>query len=96
MASKSKLPTILRFWIDPSICLSQRKCEFEAPDLLRARSEAGGPLIISSSPDTPEESLQILNAAWVCPVGALKIEFEDGTVHDSNGKYIAALCKEHG
>jgi ferredoxin len=96
MTSKSKLPTILRFWIDPTICLTQRKCEFEAPDLLQARSEAGGPLIVSPSPNTPEECLQILNAAWVCPVAAFKIEFEDGTVHDSNGKYIRDLCKKHG
>ena len=59
-------------------------------------SEAGGPLIVSQSPNTPEECLQILNAAWVCPVAAFKIEFEDGTVHDSNGTYISEICKEHG
>jgi ferredoxin len=96
MASDPKLPGIARFWIDTDICLDQRKCVAEAPDLLAPRREAGGPSIISSSPDTPEKCLQILNAAWVCPVSAFKIEFEDGSVHDSNGDYIRKLCIEFG
>jgi ferredoxin len=96
MTSQPELPKITRFWIDTNVCLDQRKCVQEAPDLLQDRRESGGPLIVSSSPDTPEKCLQILNAAWVCPVAAFKIEFEDGTVHDSDGDYIRKLCREHG
>jgi len=96
MASESTLPKIARFWIDTNICLDQRKCVAEAPDLLQDRTEAGGPLVVSSTPDSTEKCLQLLNAAWVCPVAAFKIEFEDGTVHDSDGDYIRQLCKEHG
>ena len=87
---------ITRFWIDTNICVDQRKCVLEAPDLLQDRREAGGPFVVSSAPDTPEKCLQVLNAAWVCPVAAFKIELEDGTVHDSSGRYIGQLCKEHG
>lgn len=96
MASESPLPNIARFWIDPNVCLDQRKCVAEAPDMLRDRPEAGGPLIVSTSPDSKQQCLQILNAAWVCPVSAFKIEFEDGSVHDSDGDYIRQLCKQHG
>jgi ferredoxin len=96
MAAESTLPRITKFWIDPNVCLDQRKCVAEAPDLLQDRRESGGPLVVSDAPDTHDKCLQILNAAWVCPVSAFKIQFEDGTVHDGDGDYIRKLCKEHG
>ncbi len=96
MTSDSDLPKIVRFWIDTDSCLDQRKCIHEATDLLQDRPEAGGPHIVSDSPDGSEQTLQILNAAWVCPVAAIKVEFEDGSIHDNNGSYIRELCRKFG
>ncbi len=96
MTSTTDLPKIVRFFIDTNVCLDQRKCVEEAPNLLRDRPESGGPLIVSDTLNTLEDNLQILNAAWVCPVAAFKIEFEDGSVHDTNGSYIRDLCKQFG
>lgn len=89
-------PKIARFWIDPDVCLDQRSCVIEAPDLLHDRPVGGGPLIVSTATDTPGPYLQILNAAWACPVSAINVEFEDGSVHDGTGDYIRSLCEQFG
>ncbi len=94
MGAESGPPKIVRFWIDTNVCLDQRKCIDEATDLLRDRPEAGGPFIVSDTPKGQTQTMQILNAAWVCPVAAIKVEFEDGSVHDNNGSYIRKLCLE--
>ncbi len=96
MVSESTLPKIVRFWIDTEACLDQRKCVHEATALLQDRPEAGGPLILTDAPSSDEQALQVLNAAWVCPVAAIKVEFEDGTVHDNNGSTIRELCRQFG
>jgi ferredoxin len=87
-------PKIARFWIDTDVCLDQRSCVIEAPDLLHERAQAGGPLIASTELDTDAKVLQILNATWACPVSAFRVEFEDGSVHDGTGAYIRNLCEE--
>ncbi len=89
-------PQIKRFWIDTDVCLDQRSCVIEAPDLLADRPAAGGPEIISTDLDTRAKYLQILNAAWACPVSAINVEFEDGSVHDGAGDYIRSLCEAFG
>jgi len=89
-------PKIARFWIDTDVCLDQRSCVIEAPDLLQDRAAAGGPLIVSTALDTDAKVLQILNATWACPVSAFRVEFEDGSVHDGTGDYIRNLCQELG
>jgi ferredoxin len=89
-------PKITRFWIDPDVCLDQRSCVIEAPDLLQDRPMAGGPLIVSTAVDNDSKYLQILNAAWACPVSAINVEFADGSVHDGTGDYIRQLCEEFG
>ena len=95
MSTDSILPTITRFWIDQDVCLDQRKCIHEAPDLLRDRPDSGGPLIVSDRPVGADETLQILSAAWTCPVAAIKVEFGDGSVHDNNGAYIGELFRTY-
>ena len=95
--SPAGLPRIVRFfWVDSGVCLDQRKCIHEAVDLLQDRPEAGGPHIVADAPEGTEQTLQVLNAAWVCPVGAIKVEFEDGSVHDNSGSYIRELCRQYG
>jgi len=89
-------PKIARFWIDTDVCLDQRSCVIEAPDLLQDRPVAGGPLIVSTATDTPETYFQILNAAWACPVSAINVEFEDGSVHDGTTDHIRKICEEFG
>jgi len=89
-------PEIARFWIDTDVCLAQRSCVIEAPDLLDDRPQSGGPEIISSDLDTRAKYLQLLNAAWACPVSAINVEFADGSVHNGSGDYIKSLCEELG
>ena len=89
-------PKIARFWIDTDVCLDQRSCVLEAPDLLEDRPVAGGPHIISTDTESHERYLQILNAAWACPVSAINVEFEDGSVHDGTTDHIRKLCEQFG
>jgi len=89
------LPGIVRFWVDESVCIAQRRCVQEARDLMEDRHASGVPLIVSDKPADDEQALQILNAAWVCPVAAFKVELDDGSVRDSNDRYLRELGKAY-
>lgn len=89
------LPGIVRFWVDETVCIAQRRCVQEAPGLMEDRNVSGGPLILSDKPANVAQVLQILNAAWVCPVAAFKVELEDGSVRDSNDRYVRELGKAY-
>jgi len=95
MTETIELPRIVRFWVDTQICIDQRRCVLEAPALLRDRKEKGGPLIVSDRPVTHAQTLEVLNAAWVCPVAAFKVELEDGSVRDSNDRTVRELGKAY-
>jgi ferredoxin len=90
-----QLPRIVRFWVDETICIAQRRCVQEAPDLMEDRNVSGGPFIQSDRPANLAQVLQILNAAWVCPVAAFKVELDDGSVRDSNDRYLRELGKAY-
>jgi ferredoxin len=87
------LPRIVRFWVDETSCIAQRRCVQEASGLMEDRNVSGGPFILSDRPSDMAQVLQILNAAWVCPVAAFKVELDDGTVRDSNDRYLRELGK---
>lgn len=95
MSSEPALPAIVRFWVDESVCIAQRRCVMEAPALMADRKQSGGPVILSDRPADAEQVLQVLNAAWVCPVAAFKVELDDGTVRDSNDRYVKELGKAY-
>tara|TARA_A100001037_G_C15138407_1_gene632356 strand:- start:1430 stop:1723 length:294 start_codon:yes stop_codon:yes gene_type:complete len=87
----SKILEIQRFWVDTDVCLDQRSCVIEAPDLLQDHLASGGPQIITTDLNDDAKSMQILNAAWACPVAAINIEFSDGEVETGNGERIKSL-----
>ncbi len=95
MNDQVQLPGIVRFWVDESVCIAQRRCVQEAPGLMQDRHASGGPLIVCDKPADAEQALQILNAAWVCPVAAFKVELDDGSVRDSNDRYVRELVREY-
>jgi len=95
MNDSVQLPGIVRFWVDETICIAQRRCVQEAAGLMEDRNASGGPLILSNRPSSTAQVLQILNAAWVCPVAAFKVELDDGTVRDSNDRDLRELGKAY-
>lgn len=95
MSDSVRLPRIVRYWVDESICIAQRRCVQEASGLMEDRNVSGGPFILSDRPSSSAQVLQILNAAWVCPVAAFKVELDDGTVRDSNDRSLRELGKAY-
>lgn len=79
------LPKIKRCWIDKDLCTSQFLCCKEAPNSLEEipgdefpRFRTDDPVVLN------QDAANIFDAAAVCPMYAVKIELEDGTIIDDH------------
>ena len=78
---------IKRVYVDEDICLAHYLCEGEAPKVFFDDKDHYAVRIRDlTKNELDEEKPNILWAAHVCPVAAVKVEFEDGTIIDSDNK----------
>lgn len=80
---------IKRISIDKDICLAHYLCVADAPNVFVNKDKEWVVQLKEQSQELlNREHLNILWAANVCPVAAIKIEFEDGDIVDSDSEKL--------
>ena len=75
--------------VDKETCLAHYLCVTDAPHVFFNDNNMWEVQLKKQSQELlDKEHLNILWAANVCPVAAIKIEFEDGNIVDSNAKKL--------
>jgi ferredoxin len=79
--SDQALPRIKKCWVNADYCLWHTFCVTEAPSVMKAGAENESPTFsVSDDATLNRHAKEIFSAAAVCPVAAITIELEDGSV----------------
>jgi ferredoxin len=80
---------IKKVTVDEDLCLAHFLCVSEAPDVFFNKEDHWAVQLHELDEATlAKENMNILWAANVCPVAAIKVEFEDGSIVDGDTKEL--------